>query len=157
MLDSSKQAEPSQRRENRPKRRLRPRRALIVEDNPNESELLAAYLQMNGYAVEVVADGFEALSYLDSHEHPDFVLLDMAMPRCNGPQTVASIRRNPALRSLRLFAVSGADQRETGVAFGRFGVDRWFSKPVNAGNSSVKWTGTWQPLPPRSLGKPRWS
>ena len=54
------------------------------------------------------------------------------MPRCSGPQTVASIRRDPALRDLRLFAVSGADQRETGVAFGHLGVDRWFSKPVNA-------------------------
>ena len=111
---------------------VREHRALIVEDNPNESGLLAAYLRLNGYAVEVVADGFEALSYLNSHEHPDFVLLDMAMPRCNGPQTVLSIRRDPALRNLRLFAVSGADQRETGVAFGRLGVDRWFSKPVNA-------------------------
>jgi carbon storage regulator CsrA len=131
MLDSSQPPEPAQQGESsRPP--LRQRRALIVEDNPNESELLATCLQMSGYAVEVVADGFEALSYLDSHEHPDFVLLDMAMPRCNGPQTVASIRRNPALRNLRLFAVSGADQRETGVAFGRLGVDRWFSKPVNA-------------------------
>jgi len=131
VLDSSKQAGPSKQGESSGPP-LRQRRALIVEDNPNESELLAAYLQMNGYDVEVVADGFEALSYLDSHEHPDFVLLDMVMPRCNGPQTVASIRRDPALRNLRLFAVSGADQRETGVAFGHLGVDRWFSKPVNA-------------------------
>ena len=130
-LDSSKQAESSKQREPA-ELPLREHRALIVEDNPNESELLAAYLQMNGYVVEIASDGFEALSYLSSHEHPDFVLLDMAMPRCNGPQTVESIRRNPALRNLRLFAVSGADQRETGVAFGRLGVDRWFSKPVNA-------------------------
>ncbi len=130
-LDSSKQAESSQQgKSSQPPSRQR--RALIVEDNPNESELLAAYLRMNGYAVEVVADGFEALSYLESHEHPDFVLLDMALPRCSGPQTIATIRRNPALRNLRLFAVSGADQRETGVAFGHLGVDRWFSKPVNA-------------------------
>ena len=129
-LESSKPAGPSKGES--PQSPPRRRRALIVEDNPNESELLAACLRMSGYAVEVVADGFEALSYLDSHEHPDFVLLDMAMPRCNGPQTVVSIRRNPALRDLRLFAVTGADQRETGVAFGRLGVDRWFSKPVNA-------------------------
>ncbi len=131
VLDSSKPAGPAKQVESCPPP-SRQRRALIVEDNPNESALLAAYLRMNGYAVEVAADGFEALSYLDSHEHPDFVLLDMAMPRCSGPQTVASIRRNPALRNLRLFAVSGADQRETGVAFGHLGVDRWFSKPVNA-------------------------
>ena len=130
VLDSSKQADSAQPRESS-QPPSRGRRALIVEDNPNESELLAVCLQMNGYAVEVVADGIEALSYLDSHEHPDFVLLDMAMPRCSGPQTIASIRRNPALRGIRLFAVSGADRREAGVAFGRLGVDRWFSKPVN--------------------------
>ncbi len=130
VLDSSKQADSAQPRESS-QPPSRGRRALIVEDNPNESELLSVCLQMNGYAVEVVADGIEALSYLDSHEHPDFVLLDMAMPRCSGPQTIASIRRNPALRGIRLFAVSGADRREAGVAFGRLGVDRWFSKPVN--------------------------
>ncbi len=130
VLDSSKQANSAQPRESS-QPPSRGRRALIVEDNPNESELLSVCLQMNGYAVEVVADGIEALSYLDSHEHPDFVLLDMAMPRCSGPQTIASIRRNPALRGIRLFAVSGADRREAGVAFGRLGVDRWFSKPVN--------------------------
>jgi carbon storage regulator CsrA len=124
-MASSKQAEPSGPLPRRC-------RALIVEDNPNESELLAALLQMHGYIVEIVSDGFEALSYLDTHEHPDFVLLDMVMPHCNGPQTVASIRSNPALRNLRLFAVTGADQRETGVTFGHLGVDRWFSKPVNA-------------------------
>jgi carbon storage regulator CsrA len=112
--------------------RDRGRRALVVEDNANESELLAAYLRLSGYAVDVVDDGLAAMSYLKRNDRPDAVLLDMCMPRLDGPQTINSIRCQPDLQSLKLFAVSGADRRELGVDVGPCGVDRWFSKPVNA-------------------------
>ncbi|MCA9124055.1 MAG: response regulator [Planctomycetaceae bacterium] len=110
----------------------RNRRALIVEDNANESELLATFLRMNGYEVDTVDDGLKALSYLKEHERPDAVLLDMSMPRLDGPKTVTSIRCETKWQGLKLFAVSGADRRDLGVRLGPRGVDRWFAKPVNA-------------------------
>lgn len=108
------------------------RRALIVEDNPMESELLAAYLRMSGYEVDTVSDGLEALEYLRQHRQPDAVLLDMCMPQLDGPTTINNIREEPALKNLKLFAVSGADREQMGVDVGPDGVDRWFAKPVNA-------------------------
>ena len=110
----------------------RNRRALIVDDNPNEGQLLAEYLRMSGYDVEWVEDGSKAISYLKEQEHPDVVLLDMCMPQFDGPQTISSIRREPELQGLKVFAVSGADRHDLGVALGPRGVDRWFSKPVDA-------------------------
>jgi carbon storage regulator CsrA len=107
-------------------------RALIVEDNPNEGQLLAEFLRTNGYRTDVVANGDEAMSYLLQHERPDVVLLDMSMPIMNGPQTVKSIRREPELRELRLFGVSGQDNEEAGVEIGNAGVNGWFTKPVDA-------------------------
>jgi carbon storage regulator CsrA len=110
----------------------RVRHALIVEDNTNEAELLASYLRMCGYEVDTVGDGLKALSYLKQGKRPDAVLLDMCLPRLDGPKTISSIRREPQLRGLMLFAVSGANRDELGVDVGPRGVDRWFSKPVNA-------------------------
>lgn len=107
-------------------------RALIVEDNANESRLLAEYLQMSGYEVHVVENGLQAIDYLQQNELPDVVLLDMNMPQMSGPETIACIRDEPSLRSLKLFGVSGLEQREAGIETGPHGVDRWFTKPVDA-------------------------
>jgi len=61
--------------------------ALLVEDNYNESMLLAEFLRLHGIRVETAKDGQDALDYLRSHERPDVILLDMRMPRCDGPST----------------------------------------------------------------------
>lgn len=106
------------------------RRALVVEDDANESHLLAGILRMSGYVVETAQDGLQALELLKKNR-PDFVLLDMNMPRCDGPTMLASIRANPEWRGLRIFAVTGCSQREIGVNVSEVGVDRWFQKPVD--------------------------
>jgi two-component system, OmpR family, response regulator len=110
---------------------LAPPRALLVEDNPIESELLSGYLRMSGYDVDTADDGLKAIVYLSRHQPPDFVLLDMLMPQVDGVETVNSIRGNPELCSTKIFAVTGKRREETGVVLGPGGVDRWFRKPVN--------------------------
>lgn len=108
-----------------------PRRALLVEDDANEGELLAGYLRLSGFCVDTASDGCDALDYLAEHSQPDVVLLDMQMPRCDGPTTISAIRDNPKFRELKVFAVSGKVPTEMGVAIGPGGVDRWFRKPLN--------------------------
>ncbi len=127
-IDGELQSSAESDRDRQPKRR----RALVVEDNANESELLAAYLRLSGYEVDTVDDGLKAIAYLKQNERPDAVLLDMGMPRLDGPKTITSIRCESKWQGLKLFAVSGADRRELGVRLGPRGVDRWFAKPVNA-------------------------
>jgi carbon storage regulator CsrA len=108
------------------------RRALLVEDNPNECELLAGYLRISGYQVETAKDGLEAMTRLATKQsRPDVVLLDMRMPRLDGPKMVSAIRGNPDYSGLRLFAVSGVSHEEANVRVGPRGVDGWFLKPVN--------------------------
>jgi carbon storage regulator CsrA len=106
-------------------------RALVVDDNSNECALLAEFLRLHGIKVETANDGQEALDYLKSHDRPDVVLLDMRMPRCDGPTTVAAIRRDAAYEGLKVFAVSGSKPDEWTVEPGARGVDGWFSKPIN--------------------------
>ncbi|MBX3442532.1 MAG: response regulator [Planctomyces sp.] len=106
------------------------RRALLVEDDANERELLAGLLRLSGYEVDVVEDGLAAIQYLAGHARPDCVLLDMQMPRMDGPQTVAAIRENPELSGIKVFAVTGLDPDLAQVPIGDRGVDRWFAKPL---------------------------
>ncbi len=106
-------------------------RVLVVDDDVNERELLAGILELSGWDVATAGDGHEAIEYLTSHERPDYVLLDMRMPRCDGAETVQLIRSNPNLADLTVFAVSGSERAEVGVELGGRGIDRWFSKPLN--------------------------
>ncbi len=103
------------------------RRALVVDDNVNESELLAAYLRACGYQVETARDGCDAMRKLESSEHPDVLLLDMAMPRCDGPSMLGNLRYD----DLTVFAVTGSEPERfrTNQACSR--VDQWFVKPVD--------------------------
>jgi len=106
-------------------------RALLVEDNRNESSLLAQFLRLHGIEVQQAHDGQDALDYLRSHERPDVILLDMRMPRCDGPATLASIRENAFLDKTKVFAVSGTDPKEFSLPKGSRGLDGWFTKPVD--------------------------
>jgi len=111
-----------------PPRRVR---ALVVDDDDNERGLLAGLLRMNGCDCDTAADGQDALDYLAAHEPPDVVLLDMMMPRCDGPETLRRIRRDRRLATLRVFSVSGADPENLGVPTGAGGLDAWFPKPLD--------------------------
>lgn len=106
-------------------------KALLVEDDRNESELLAGYLRLSGFDVDTAEDGLQAMVRLADRDRPDVVLLDMRMPRFDGPRTISAIRRHPDYQGLRIFAVSGSDPRQTDVVVGPQGVDRWFRKPVD--------------------------
>jgi carbon storage regulator CsrA len=107
------------------------RKALLVEDEENERELLAGYLRLAGFTVDTAGDGCDALDHLHAGERPDVVLLDMGLPRCDGATTAREIRRDPACAGLRIFAVSGHSPNEYGLDRGPGGIDRWFDKPLD--------------------------
>ena len=75
--------------------------ALLVEDSPAERTLLEAYLDLCGFAVTTAEDGQDALDYLSMHARPDVVLLDMQMPRIDGPSFVRKVRSDQRLRVFR--------------------------------------------------------
>ncbi len=114
-----------------PEDKRRSPRALLVEDDANERNLLAGYLQMRGIDTTTASDGQDALDFLSLHAAPDVVLLDMHMPRCDGRQLVRRIRGDAAMAGVKLIAVSGADPYALGVPAGPAGIDRWFAKPID--------------------------
>jgi carbon storage regulator CsrA len=107
-------------------------KALIVEDDRNERELLAGLLRMAGVHVDTAGDGIDALDHLRRRERPDIVLLDMGLPRCDGPATVRQIRGEPAYSGLKIYAVTGAAPEHFDLDLGPSGIDRWFRKPLDS-------------------------
>jgi carbon storage regulator CsrA len=107
------------------------RTALLVEDDQSQRELLAGFLRRSGLQVDTVGDGGDALGYLRSHAKPDVVLLDMRLPRVDGPTIVREIRSNPVYTGLKIFGVTGYLPDEFGLARGPSGIDRWFRKPID--------------------------
>jgi carbon storage regulator CsrA len=107
------------------------RRALLVEDDSSQREMLALCLRQSGLEVDTAGDGADALDYLRCHDRPDVVLLDMGLPRVDGPTIVREVRRNPAFVGLKIFGVSGHAPEEFDLEQGPAGVDRWFRKPFD--------------------------
>ncbi len=119
-----------QRPENKPGATL-PGTVLVVEDNDNEREMLAGFLRLQGHAVVCLRDGAEAIDYLETHDTPGVVLMDMRMPNCDGGTTIRRIRKEDRYSGMRIFGISGSDPSDNALEIGDEGVNRWFRKPLN--------------------------
>ena len=106
-------------------------KALLVEDDHNECELLAGFFRLAGYQVATASDGSDAIDYLHQHERPDVMLLDMMLPRCDGPTTIRRLRDDPTFNDLKIYAMSGYTPDQVGLDCSASGVARWFQKPLN--------------------------
>ena len=98
---------------------------LIVEDDRNIAELLQMYLEKEGYAVTVAADGGQGLSKFRSIK-PDLVLLDVMMPVMNGWEVCKAIRAESQTPVIMLTAKGETDDKVTGL---KSGADDYITKP----------------------------
>jgi CheY-like chemotaxis protein len=79
---------------------------MVVDDADEYRCVLRAWLQMRGYAVIEASDGDEA-SVNATKNHPDLILMDIAMPHRSGISAAYRIRNNPALRDIPIIAITG--------------------------------------------------
>jgi CheY-like chemotaxis protein len=63
-------------------------RALVVDDEPSIRKYLGTLLEVDGYQVETVASGQEAIEKIEGGDRPDFIILDVFMPELNGLETL---------------------------------------------------------------------
>lgn len=104
--------------------------ALLVEDDHNERELLAGFLRLAGVKVATAGDGADALDYLGKNSAPDFVLMDLSLPRCDGLTAARAIRKESRYDETKIFAVTGMERNDVAIN-GSSPVDGWFQKPLN--------------------------
>jgi adenylate cyclase len=84
------------------------RRALIVEDNPTDREMMRRLMVGEGWDVMVASDGRDALNRLKS-EHPNLILLDLMMPEMDGFEFLAEFRKTSKFASTPVIVVTAAD------------------------------------------------
>ncbi len=83
---------------------------LIIEDDADLQALLGEILRDEGYSVFTAEDGAAALAYLRRFINPDFILLDLNMPRMDGRQFRQEQLKDPGLAKIPVVVVSGAEE-----------------------------------------------
>ena len=103
---------------------------LIVDDNIDSGEMLAALVEAWGHHPLHVADGPAALESL-AKRVPDIVLLDIGLPGMDGYEVAARIRASSDLRQVRVIALSGYGQEDDRRKSRAAGCDDHLVKPVD--------------------------
>src|SRR5437660_4054441 len=102
-------------------------RVLVVEDEPELLRVLAQALREDGYAVDEAADGEEGLFKATSWEY-DALILDLMLPRKDGWQVLAELRRSRKTPVLILTARDAVADRVRGLDVG---ADDYLVKPFD--------------------------
>jgi DNA-binding response OmpR family regulator len=102
-------------------------RVLIIEDDPNVSEVVARYLAREGYLVDTVADGAAGLARaLD--DPPDLVVLDLMLPSLPGLEVCRRLRAVAPVPVIMLTALGDEADRIAGL---ELGADDYVAKPFS--------------------------
>src|SRR5260370_6415962 len=105
---------------------------LIVNDLPEQLELMAGLLRKTGYAVLTAEDGLEAFN-LAKQEHPDLVISDVSMPGVNGLDFCRMLRTDDQLSSVPILLVSAQRKDTESVVAGlRAGADDYLEVPFDS-------------------------
>ncbi len=115
-------------------------RLLIVEDDPNDVELIR--LALNAYPfvnqMDVAEDGEQALLYLLGQENtpssrplPRMILLDLKLPKIDGIQVLEAIRRDPRTHNLVVVVMTSSAENQDIETCYRLGANSYVVKPLD--------------------------
>jgi CheY-like chemotaxis protein len=116
------------------------RKILIVDDSPNDVELMLEALATANLANDIVVarDGQEALDYLDRQgrfaarvpENPAVVILDLKLPKVSGHDVLHHIRSSPGLRHLPVVVLTSSNEEKDRIACYEGAVNGYVVKPA---------------------------
>jgi len=103
---------------------------LLVEDNPATMEVMHQELDVLGYDVAIAKDGAEAVEMAGS-ELPDLIIMDMLMPKMDGGEATARIRKNPKTQAIPILAATAKALPEDRDICLASGCDDYIAKPFS--------------------------
>ncbi len=106
-------------------------RVLVADDNADMREYLTDLLETHGYAVTGVTDGRQALAAVRA-QLPDLVISDVMMPRLDGLQLLAALRKDPRTGGLPVLLLSARAGQEASIEGLLAGADDYLVKPFAA-------------------------
>ncbi len=83
-------------------------RVLVIDDSNTIRRSAEIFLRQGGHEVLLAEDGFDALAKVNDH-HPELIFCDILMPRLDGYQTCAIIKRNPRFAQVPVIMLSSKD------------------------------------------------
>ncbi|WP_421657364.1 response regulator [Leptothermofonsia sp. ETS-13] len=119
---------------------IEPTRILLVEDDPNDVELVQLALSRYNFLsqMDVASDGEQALHYLlgqdgksPSHPLPRLVLLDLKLPKVNGIRVLQTLRAHPRTRRLVVVVMTSSEEDSDLNACYDLGVSSYVVKPLD--------------------------
>ena len=103
---------------------------LVVDDNMLHHLMARGVLEEAGFLVEEAADGEECLNAVEGLK-PDLLLLDLNMPKLNGFDVCAELRRKPEFIHLPIVIVTGFDDDDSINRAFEVGATDFVTKPIN--------------------------
>ena len=105
---------------------------LIVDDEPMYAEFLQTMLtiELQNVKTEISLDGFDAANKLRDFS-PDIILLDINIPGLNGFKVCKHVKQTPALKHIRVIAISGELNADNTKLILKEGAEAFFEKPLN--------------------------
>jgi two-component system response regulator len=118
---------------------MRATEVLLVDDNPADSDLTREVLTRNSHPshIHAVTDGLEAIAFMRREGKyvnallPDFVILDLSLPKKDGGSVLAEVKRDPALRRIPITIFSTSEAQRDIVRSYELGANCYVSKPGN--------------------------
>lgn len=107
-----------------------PGRILVVDDNPDNVEIIATRLRFRGYDVIESVHGHDALAKVEAAP-PDLILLDVMLPDIDGYEIARRIKGNPELPYIPIILVTARDSTQDKVMGLDAGADDYLTKPIN--------------------------
>lgn len=105
------------------------KKILVVEDDIDNRRIVAKVLSVEGYRVIEATDGAEALSQA-RREHPDLILMDLALPNIDGWEATRQLKGDPQTRSIPVVALTAVAMRGDEEQARAAGCDDYLPKPA---------------------------
>ncbi len=109
---------------------------LIVDDEPDNLELVAVYLSFLGATVKTAQNGQLGLDMLKTY-HPNFILLDLSMPQMDGWEMHRAIRASVDAQDVMVFALTAHAMPKDEERVREAGFNGYLTKPLNLPNLLV--------------------
>jgi class 3 adenylate cyclase len=103
---------------------------LVADDNEANLDILRTRLLTRGYEVLTAVDGEEALDRARKH-HPDLILLDVMMPKCNGFDVCRTLKADQALPFMPIILVTAKGETRDILEGLECGGDEYITKPID--------------------------
>lgn len=104
---------------------------LIVDDNPQNLELLEVYCEgLEGVNITTATNGIEAMEHVAQNK-PDLILLDIMMPKMSGFEVCKQIKSNPETRDIIVVMVTALSETSDIERAAECGADDYLSKPID--------------------------